>query len=230
MPRFKCDECDEKFSSREKRNNHLRKVHDKQPGTSKNKGSGKIITKQRVVSLVGGFILIGMMFGGVVFWADLGPEGGNRERTFIEDPPTGLGGVVEEGERPQSYILNEPLPKEQQVYLLLYGGTRTINLGQNLGNVMPSVLLQHNCENCSEEVQEMEQIAEDFNQDYRFVYVAPYPEMDEEFTLTGFQQLTTYEDIERETIEDDICRKLGNEPVFCMEDVFGPDEDETEQE
>ncbi len=219
MPKFECDTCGEKFSSKEKRNIHKKKKHDDEDSQRNN---DPFITRKKIGAIVVAFFMIGLPLGGAVFYANLSPE--RAQNDFVRDPPVGLQRTVEEGEVPETYVLEEPMSKEQQVYLLTDGGTKRV------GDFYPSVILQHSCENCSEEVEKMTQVAEDFNQNYRFVYVAPYPDMEYNFTLSGFQQLTTYDDFEKESVKNDICRKLGNEPVTCIEGVFEQDENRTEQE
>ncbi len=212
MPSFKCESCGKKFNSKKKRELHMKKVHGK-TGEGKKHGRPHIFTKKRVAAFMAGVLMVGLMFGGVIFWADMGDEG-QGQNDFLENPPTGIGRVVEEGEVPNNYILDSPMSKEQQVFLLLHGGT------QEFDGVSPSTILQYSCEDCPETVTELESIAESFNSNHRYVYVAPYYDMDYEVALTGFQQLTTYEEVNSTEIEEDICTKMGNQPVKCIEDVF----------
>lgn len=106
-------------------------------------------------------------------------------------PPTTIVGHVES--YPEERISKEtPIPLPVQRHILEH-----VPLG--LGGERPGILLQFNCEKfaCAEDlVDRLAAIAEE----YEYVYLAPYPEMDAPIALTAYGRILTLDEVDEERI------------------------------
>ncbi len=198
MPNFRCDVCNKNFSSKKKLEVHQKKKHG---GKQTSRDKKPFFTKKKIVTVFFAVIMIGLPLGGGIFFASFNGDAVQQD-------------VIEEGEVPDHYILEEPIPGNQQEYLMTQGGTR------RMGDFYPSLILQYSCDDCPETVENLTMVVEEFNQNERYVYLAPYPDMSHEIVLSGLHQDTTYEDVNTTKIKEDVCRKLDNNPITCLEDVF----------
>lgn len=228
MPTYACDECDKAFKRKDALREHMEQHGDGSvstdrfslPDISWQDIRGKL-TKRNIGLLMGVFLMSTLFLGTAQFMASTSPGGGgglfgggsndapDRDET---SPPAGFSVTgpddvdVSQDELPAGQVSDEWLPPEVQLHLLMQGGQQ----GQ------PAVLLQYNCpDGCPELVDELEQVAQDFD---GWVYVAPYQEMDERVAMTAFRQIERMDTFDRSRAETFICNSLQNQPLACALD------------
>lgn len=213
MPSFKCEKCGQKFSSKNKKETHYRKTH----GENKNPGkkSGNILGSKKLGAALIILLMVGLPLGGGMFYSSLKPDKSSGNYSYDYNPPVGYGQIPVEGEVPSSTVLSKPLSKADQVFLLAHGGSVEVNQG-----FKPAVLLQYNCSSCPEVSYGLEQVAREFNQNERIVYVAPYPGMDSRVAVSGLRNLTRIDEFSVEKVKNAVCGKISL-PVQCVENKFG---------
>jgi hypothetical protein len=225
MPTFDCPACGETFSSKKKREEHIDTRHD---GNAEQSGSseridrrllGGITDSEKVSAIIFGILMIGLPFGGALFYASLGGGGGGTSNpdsgssSYSANPPVGynIQNVPEPDTQPRQPITRQPLSKDTQVFTLLRGGPQ--NMGQG---IRPAVLLQYACTDCPETRGTLENISRAFNQGGSWVYVAPYPDMDTTVAATAFRNSQKMDTANETLIRDFICSSLRNQPTACV--------------
>ncbi|MDY6768871.1 MAG: hypothetical protein SVW02_02060 [Candidatus Nanohaloarchaea archaeon] len=207
MPRYVCDECGAVFDSKEEREGH---THD----TASSRISGVDLSipdlSLRQLAVLGGVVLMATLFLGTAFFASsLGPSGGSGAAAAREpSPPVGYTlqsradvPAVSQAELPASPVVERPLSQDVQLYLL----------------AQQSVLLQYSCSDCPAVVSNLTAIAESFNTDRTWVYVAPYPDMDSVVAATGLRRgPLRLETADQGQLQTFACDALQNRPIQCV--------------
>ncbi len=209
MPRYVCDACGEVFKSKEARDEH---EHD----SDRSRLQGLQFTVPDLTlkqfAVLGGVFLMATLFMGTVFFASSlspGSPGGSGGASSREpSPPVGYtiqsqGDIprVSEADLPASAVSDTPLSEDVQLYLL----------------TQQSVLLQYSCSDCPDTVAALSDIASTYNSDRTWVYVAPYPDMDDRVAATGFQRgPLRLETVDRDELGSFICDALQDQPIQCV--------------
>jgi hypothetical protein len=150
-------------------------------------------------------------------------SGGNSgSGDYTNKPPVGYNiqriPNVDNERLPTSYRSSKQLADDVQVYLLYRGGPQTLNSR----GLRPAVLLQYSCTSCPDIVSQLESIAKEFNQEGRWVYVAPYRDMNDTIAVSAFRNVQYLDKAEQQQISTFVCDSLGGRPLACAaDDLFG---------
>jgi hypothetical protein len=110
-------------------------------------------------------------------------------------PPTDFAGHVEQS--PESHILDKPMPIQIQKHMLEHSD----------GDGPPGVIINYNCEdfNCEENlIENLTQIAQEYP---KLVYLAPFSGMSKKIAITRYQQIETFDSLEKDELVNFIERK-----------------------
>lgn len=225
MPTYACDECNKAFRSKEALREHLEQHPEdaSQPTerlfsrVSNYDFSIRSLRKQLTLKnfmILGGVLMMATLFAGTAqYMSSTAPSSSSPTgaATSETNPPSGYSlrqasdlPSVRQSQIPNSQVVKSPLSRDTQLYLLARGGQ----------NGQPGVLLQYNCPNrCPSVVNKLTAIAQDYQ---GWVYVAPYPDMEEKVAMTAFQRIDKRETVDPSYIENFICSSLRNRPVGCV--------------
>ena len=168
--------------SREKRAKHRTPL--REPGAERSEaGRGAWNLKQRwhVLVAVGSAVTIALVVVGVGLSSFL-----PSQRSKVLPPITVIGHV--ERYPAERVSTAEPIPLPVQRHILEH-----VPLG--MGGQRPGILIQFNCakfECAPDLVDRLATIA----QEYEFVYMAPYPEMDAKIALTAYGRILTLDEVD----------------------------------
>lgn len=227
MPKFTCSECGEKFDERREREDHIEAIHEA-PDPRIERYKSLLLSKKFWGASIAIILMIVLPLGTGIFYSsvgsgssgskiDLGFLGGGND--WQTDPPVGQNiqrvPNVDQNDVPRVQILDEPLSKEMQVYLLVRGSGSQSQPG-------PAAALQYSCTNCPETVAKLEAVAESFNNEDSWVYVAPYPDMDSRVSLSLYQSLQTFDEPSQGELASSICDSFSMNfqqfsPLYCAE-------------
>ncbi|MCJ7429543.1 MAG: hypothetical protein MUP66_04095 [Candidatus Nanohaloarchaeota archaeon QJJ-5] len=226
MPSFKCPQCGDEFDERRDREQHVEAVHEspdprierfKELMTSKKFWGASIAIFLMIILPLGSGIFYSSIGGGSSSQIDLGFLGGGYD--WQTNPPVGHNvqqvPQVNQDQVPTTTILDSPIPKKMQVYLLLRGSGSQQNPG-------PAAILQYSCQDCPETVSRLQTVAQQFNSEANWVYVAPNPDMDDRVTLSVYQSLQTFDDPSEQELATSICDSFSTNfqrfsPLQCEE-------------
>ncbi|MDY6777474.1 MAG: hypothetical protein SVU32_02315, partial [Candidatus Nanohaloarchaea archaeon] len=77
MPEFSCPDCNEQFNSRQKRDEHMQAEHggaDQKKDPLGTRLKNAMTDRKKLAALVFGMTMIGLPFGGAVFYSTIGPS------------------------------------------------------------------------------------------------------------------------------------------------------------
>lgn len=235
MPEYVCKDCGKSFKSKEDLGRHKRsgncdptnKAKTEQSNSFESTDLNKSLTqkvggyfrniknKQSLLILIVAIMFVGSTFA-LAFTRGSGGQGFSEEYNRSRDttPPTGVGlkalPKVKEDNLP-SAISGEEISEEVQVYLIAPAERKQVETQR-------AVLLQYNCERCSQLISNLSQVVQDINGDSRWVYLAPYNKMNSTIALTTFEEIKKMETFDKNKIEDFICTNLDDSPLACSLD------------
>lgn len=214
MPKYVCSECGEVFGSKEAKEEHGHEDRGSALRIPRDFSSLTDVSIPRLslkqLAVLGGVFLMSTLFMGTVFFgSSLSPSSpGSGGGAGFDEPSPPVGYSIQsqadipqrsEVDLPGSAISQQQLSTKAQLYLL----TR------------PVVLLQYSCVDCPGTVQELGQLASDFNAERDWVYVAPYRDMNATISLTAFRQSEEMDSFNRSRAESFVCSSLNQQPVPC---------------
>lgn len=227
MPTFTCPQCGDEFDERRDREQHIEDVHES-PDPRIERFKRLMTSKKFWGASLAIILMIVLPLGSGLFYSSIGGGGGSPEidlgflgggYDWQTNPPVGqnLRSVprVNPDNIPQTTIIDDPIAKKMQVYLLLQGSGSQQNPG-------PAALLQYSCQDCPETVSMLESVAQSFNNEATWVYVAPYPDMDERVSVSVYQSLQTFDDPTEAELSSSICESFSTSfrqfsPLRCAE-------------